>query len=87
MANETTTALKTDAADKKTPCGCGGASTDVTKPQNDDNCPCKRRERMKKMLIGGVILVVLGVAAYGAWKMGYFDKAMSFVKDKIKKIA
>lgn len=80
------TAPITPTTQPKSDCGCGGAvQTGTHEHDDDDDCPCKRRA-IKKMIVGGVILVVLGVAAYGAWRMGYFDKAISFVKSKIKKI-
>ena len=89
MANETSTAVQTaqtTANTDKKDCGCGGQTTGVQAHGDNDDCPCKRRAKIKKMLIGGVILIVLGVAAYSAWKMGYFEKAINFVKTKVKKI-
>lgn len=87
MENEQSTmsaATKETAKAAKADCGCGGATH--THDEASEECPCQRHARMKKMIIGGVILVVLGIAAYSAWKMGYLDKAITFVKTKIKQI-
>lgn len=84
MENEQLTAVAATAEVKKTDCGCGGTAAQTH--DDKDDCPCHRRAKIKKMIVGGVILVLLGVTAYTAWRMGYMDKAMNFVKEKIKKI-
>ena len=84
MANETVSATPSVSTPQtpQTGCGCGGHAPDAAHKHDDEECPCAKRRRRNRMIIGAVILVVLGIAAYSAYRMGYFDKGIALLKSK-----
>jgi hypothetical protein len=88
MENQTIAPTNQDPSVKspKTGCGCAEHKHDDLATRMDkahEDCPCAKKRKRQRMIIGGVILIVLGVAAYGAYRMGYFDKVFTYFKKTV----